>query len=73
VTTAWRDGLTMVTAIFSGAAVQGFTDGPWWVGSLVSVGVWVGLRTIWHAPMHPDRGNQREETGKAERSDQQER
>ena len=69
-TSTWRDGLTMMVAICCGAAVIGFAHQQWWVGSLVSVAVWVGLRTLWP---DPQRGNQREEAAKAERSDQQER
>ena len=69
-TSTWRDGLTMMIAICCGAAVMDFANQPWWVGSLFAVAVGHGLPTLWPAP---HRGNQREETGKAERTDQQER
>ena len=69
-TSTWRDGLTMMMAICCGAAVIGLANQPWWVGSLASFPVWVVLRTLWPAPQ---RENQRQETAKAERSDQQER
>ena len=67
VTSIWRDRLTMMMAICCNIALIGFGHQSWWVSGLVSVAVWVGLRTLWP---DPQRGNQREETAKAERSDQ---
>lgn len=72
-TSTRRDVLTMLIAILASAAVLGFLNQPWWVGSLVAVAVLVGLRSLWPAPQSPDRGSLREEAGMAERSDQQRR